>query len=363
MSKEALLDSLRTLFTTVKAAPADDLSGIEDIMDQWNEPNGQHKIPAEGEIKTGPKEDASGDGAFRMVGQYSHPAPQPVATEAYSQMSGMFEKMSRAMKAQQAQIQAMAAVLFEKAEPAKAAPEVDSFLAKAETRLKMAKMALRKADMADEDEKDDREDCMEKAERMLAAAKRLIAKAEAEAEDEADEEKAEGVEKAIMEHRSLARRFAKARAEYPAPAAPVVETVKAEDAQEKKDAKQEEKRVEAKEEDAKDELKRVEAKKSDDPNHIEIIETTVKGLMEKFMGQSKHQMPDFVKALPIESISDRVHEAIDNGTLQSDSEIMKATDLLGRVNAAKLGQYDGARLQDEIAAAPDNVRSLFKIAA
>lgn len=357
-----LLDAMRHLFTTVKAAPADGLMGIEDILDQWNEPGGQNKMPEEGKIKTGPAEDASGDGAFKMTREYSHPAPQPELTDVYSRMSGMFEKMARSMKAQQDQIQALTTVVFEaaKAEAPKAA-ETDTFLAKAESRLKLAKMALRKADMADDDEKDEKEDAMEKAERMLAAAKRLITKAECEAEEEADEHKAEGVEKAISEHRTLTRKLTKARAEMPAPVEPAV---KAEDKQEKEDQKAEEKRVEAKEKDDKEELARVEAKKSVDPNHIEILETTVKGMFEKFMGQSKHEpLPEFVKSMAVESISDKVNTAIDDGTLTSDLEIMKATDLLSRVQAAKAGHYDGARLQDDIKAAPEKVRALFNIAA
>ncbi len=372
--KKTLLESIRNIFVAAKAMP-DGMDDIEDVLDIWTEPDGQHRVPDEGKIKTGPREDASGEGAFKMVGEYSNPAPQHVATEAYDEFSRMLDKVGRSMKAMAQRQHALEVALFEtaKSAPVEAKTSEPTFIGKAEARLKAARIALRKADMADEDEREEREDEMEKANRALISAKRLLAKAEDEADD--DEDEVEKVEKAVSEYRKLTKAFAKAKSEF----------VKAEDEAEKKDYDEEKKRVEAKERDDKDELKRIEErnetrkaetedkederekeehKKSADPDRLTILETSVQGLMNTIAGTSKYgPLPDFMKSFPMESIADKIEDAIDSGKLREDAMVMKAKDLHARLIAAKAGNYDPNRLQEDINSAPDAIRNLFKTAA
>lgn len=337
--KADLIKTLKGLFS--KSIPAD--VDVADVLDLWNEADGQHSIPSEDKVKTGPSESSDGEGAFKMIGQYSTPAPQTEAVANYEKFSKYLEGMSKAMKAQNAQIQALAAVLLKSEE---AAPVVtETFLTKAESRLKIAKTALRKADMADEDEKEDKEESFEKAERALASAKKLIAKAEKENEDEDKDDVAEGVEKALSELKKLSKALIKAQAEMPAAVevvAPVV--VKAEE-----DKKEVEKEVE-----------------KSSPDRLTILETTVEGMIKTIQGQGNISksapLPDLMKAVQIESVGDRIEAAMDDGSM-NDIEIIKAKDILSRFQAARNGQYDGVKLHEEIDAAPEKVRELFKAAA
>ncbi len=350
--KTSLLESLKTLFTAAKAMPDSDASAILDVMDQWSAPGGEHAVPDESKIKTGPSQEASGAGADKMVREYSHPAPQTVAVENYSRMASMFDKMARTMKSMQDKQDALATVLLEavKADTKPAALPTDTFIGKAESRLRLAKAALRKADMADEDEKDDKEEAVEKAERYLAAAKRLIAKAESEAEEADDEDESEKVEKAISEHRKLSKALAKAKAEMP--------VAKAEDEKDEKEVEKAAATVVAPAPVV------AETVKSVDPNRIDILETTIKGLMETVAGKSKHSaLPDFMKSAQAEDFAERVETAIDTGVLKENAEVMKAKDILSRLQAVRSGDYDASRFKDDLDASPENVRNLFKLAA
>ena len=350
-----IFKALRKYFLA-KNVPSDALDEIEDVMDIFNEPGGEHKAPSREEIKTGPSESASGDGAFKMVGEYSKPAPQTLIVESYEDVSKMLEGMMAAQKANTKQIAALAELLLTKsASTEKAAPAEETFIGKAEMRLATATKALRKADMADEDEKEEREDCLGNAERALSAAKKLLAKAEKENEEDMDEDKEEKVEKALSTYKRLFKALTVAKAES--------EKEKEED---KEVEKAEGKTAHEKEGEAEREaLKQHEKEKVEkaDTNRIEILERSVQEVLQTVAGISKGSavVPDFVKSMQTESISDRVESAMEEGTL-SMPEMMKAKDILARVEAAKLGQYDGSQLKKEIADAPERVRDLFKAA-
>ena len=346
-----VMKALRSIVIASKSIPSEDLEKIEDVMDIYNEPNGQHAVPAEGKIKTGPSEDASGEGAFKMVRQYSNPAKQTVATEAYDTFSKYLEGFAAAQKAQGDQIAVLAEALLAKGAPASTASD-DSFLSKAETRLAVASKALRKADMADdEEEKEEKEEHLEKAEKALAVAKRLLAKAESEHEEDLDEEKEEAVEKALASFKKLSKALVKAKADLAVKKSEV------------KDEKAHEKEGEA-EKEAERAIKEAEkehvAETKKAAERLDLLEKSVQDVLSTIAGVSKSTpVPDFVKSMATETISDRIETAIEDGEL-SMPEVMKARDILGRISAAKLGQYDGDKLQAAIAEAPERVRSLFK---
>lgn len=363
MADKTLLSSLKSLLTAAKAMP-DDLEDIEDVLDIWNEKDGQHKLPAETEIKTGPREESSGDGAFKMVGEYSKPDAQSVMVERYNEMSRWFDKAGRAMKALKQNQDVLTAALFEavKSETATAAPTIsaeDSYLGKARSKLKVAKTALRKADMADEDEDEEREEEMEKAQRALANAKRLLSKAE-------DEEDEDEVEKAFADLKKLTKAFAKAQSEF----------AKAEDEDEKKDEDEDEdetkksaepvasdvKKADDEDEKKDEDDKEDETKKATD--RLKMLELKVEDVLNVVAGKSRFTgVPDMIKAIPTETVGDRIEKAIDDGTLSEQAEIMKAQDLHLRLQAAQAGQYDGRRLQSDIEGSSDNIRNLFQTAA
>lgn len=346
--KADVFKTLKSLFTTVKSIPDAD---VEDVFDIWTQENGQHAVPSKEEVKTGPSESADGEGAFKMIERYSNPAPQTKMVEGYDHFSKYLEGMGKAMKALHDQNKAIAAVLL-KAEEAPAVVTND-FLVKAETRLKLAKAALRKADMADEDEKEEKEEAVEKAERALEAAKKLIVKAEKENEDDMDDNVAESCEKAMSEFKKLSKALVKAKAELPAP------VVKAEDDKKEDDKEEIEKAAAAKA--IADAAAATTAKA--DPDRLTILENSIEGLMKTLAGTSKSApLPDLMKSFPTESVGEKIEAAMDEGTM-NDGEIMKAKDILSRFEAAKNGAYDGVKLHQEIDAAPEKVRALFKAAA
>ncbi|MDE3023035.1 MAG: hypothetical protein KGI54_14500 [Pseudomonadota bacterium] len=349
-----LLKGLKALFAVAKTDPSA-FNELEDVADQWSEADGEHKTITREEIKTGPSESASGDGAFKMVREYSNPAEQSQAVKLYEEISKWLEGVGATQKAQAKQISAIAEVLVASAAPAVKSEVEETFLSKAEGRLSIAQKALRKAEMADdedEDEKEEKAEHMEKAERALVIAAKLLAKAEAENEDKMDDEVEEKCSKAMSTLKKLKKSLAKTKA-----------TMKAED--EKEEAKKTESAHEKEGEAEKEAMKQHEKEKVEkaDSDQLKLVNARIDEVLNLVSGISKSSpVPEFVKSLHTESLAERVSTAIENEDF-SMSEAMSAQNLLSRTEAARRGQYDGTRLQDEIANAPERVRNLFKVAA
>jgi len=404
MTKRSFTDLVATWANIFKSIPADQLEDLTRVEDLWSEgTEGRHANPTRAEIKTGRPQEASGAGAERMVREFSHPVPQMGLTESYSEFSRMFRDFGKSLddltgvaKTQAAQIAALASLVAPQTTPAtvtaasptaKAAAE-DSVLAKAEIKLKKARAELRKADMADDEDKDEREEkksFLEQAAVALKAAKRLLTKAEDEDKSEEDEERAE---KARADFAKLSKALRKAEdddkkwdedeaekalkaaeAIKAAAAAAAAPTKKADD--DKKEETTEEKALAAKAladaATAKAAADATAAKGQPVPidqsvrDQVQVLSTSVKGLMEIVMAGSRTgPMPTFSKSMPVATMMEKVDAAIEDGTLDSPQEIMKAQTLMTHIRAVQDGRMDAAIVDDEIAQAPDNVRTLFQ---
>ena len=362
-------DILRKVVNFFKSVPAEQLEDIMTVDDIWNETDGLHKNPTRAEVKIGKPQESSGGGAERMVREYSDPAPQMGMVATYEQFSSMLRDFGKALQAESRkstmmQTAALVELLTAKAAaPAAKAEQPDSVLAKAELKLKKARTELRKADMADMEDKEEREEAksfLEQAAVALKAAKRFLVKAEDE-EAEDDEDRAE---KARADYAKLVKALKKAEDESTKREEDEMkEAEKARQVAEAVTAK-----AEPKEEDDEEKARLVAeaAAKASAPvdtsvrDQLTILQTSVKGLMETVMAGSKGTpMPTFSKGAPIDTIATRVEEAIEDGTLESPLEIMKAQTMITRMRAVQEGKMDAAVFESEVSLAPDNVRQLF----
>jgi len=399
MTARSAADLVSTWIKIFKNVPAEQLEDLKRVEDIWNEPGGQFSNPTRAEIKTGSPQESSGGGAERMVRQYSDPAPQMGMTEKYAEFSSMLSSFGKALQTHDAQITALAQMVKGAAEqPAATTKSVDtdSALAKAELKLKKARSELRKADMADDEDKEEREEkksFLAEAQAALKSAKRLLTKAEDEERKEDDEDRAEkaradlrqltkalkkaedeGTEREKKEEDEMEKaRAAKAAAEKAiadaatakaeaeaATTAAATTTVKAEEKEEKDEAKKAREAAEA-------EAAMKAAGTSVDPtvrDQIALLNTSVKGLMDVVMAGSKGRpLPAFIKGAAIADLGAKVDAAIEAGALEDPYEIMKAQTIVTHVRAVQAGHLDAAVVDDEIAKAPTNVRQLFAVGA
>lgn len=378
----ALIAGLANVF---KAIPSDKMEDMKDVIDLWNDPNGEHKNPGRGEIVTGPAESASGAGATKMIAEYSSPAKQEGMTAQYAQFQTMLDGWGKAftdrLNAQLGPVihrhdAALKGILetFAAAQKAQeatsAAPGADTFVGKALIRINKAKAAIRKADMADEDEREERKSLIAGAADLLKSAKRLLAKAEEEMEDTEDDaaEKAmtlfASVQKALKkaekedddwEETEKAKQVAAQKAIDDAAAV----TKKAEDDKKKEDEEAAEKAKTAGAGDG-----TVKAITPDDLKKaldgLATIPTTVQGLIDAVMGKSVNPVaPEITKGNVIDfDPAVRVQAAIDDDELTEDG-ITKAQSLVQHFALAKAGRLNMADVQEELRKASAEVRALF----
>lgn len=372
-----------------KAIPSDKMEDIKDVLDQWNEPDGEHTNPSRAEIVTGPSQRMSGDGAVKMVGEYSSPAPQQGLTEQYAEFQRMLDgwgksfadRLNPVLSRHEKAIGALTGIFAEMqkaATAAPAAPAEDTFLGKALTKLVKAKSALRKADLADEDEKEERKSHLAAASDLLKAAKRLLAKATEDMED-TDEEAAE---KAMSELRGLAKALSKAEAddkEREEAAEKARTDAEAAAAKAKAEEKEREEAAEKARTDAEAAAKAAAgtgaatdtskaAVTLDDIQAslkgLTTLPTTISDFMDVLAGKSRNPEQPAITKGTVETVdfAARVTQAIDDGSLSETGE-MKARTLLQRVALAKAGRIPQGDVDAEIAKAPNEVRQLFQVAA
>lgn len=367
-----------------KAIPSDKLADITDVMDTWNKPDGEHSNPSREQIVTGPAQRASGDGAPKMIAEYSSPAPQQGLTEQYKEFQSMLDGWGKAftdkLNANLSPIiarhdTALKSILGVFAEAKKAqevtapaAPGADTFLGKALGRITKAKLALRKADMADDDEKEERKSQLASASDLLKSAKRLLAKAMEDMEDTDDE----GCEKALSTLQGLTKAVAKAEKEDD-------EMEKAETAKAAAAAKAVEDAAAAtkKAEDEKEAAEKAKAAGTDATSKavtqeqlqealkgLTVLPNTVQGLIDAVMGKSVNPVaPEISKGTVVDvDFAARVDAAIDAGQLDENTE-MRALSMLQHQAAVKAGRMDAAHFAAEIAKAPAAIRELFQVAA
>jgi hypothetical protein len=371
---------------------SDKLEGIKVVEDIFNEPNGEHSAPSRGEIVTGPAEASSGGGAVRMTGRYSDPAPQAGLVALYDRLDGIMREFQKSHGEINARIgrheRAMGALIslvgdIGKAQTAATTKSVepvneDSFLGKADQKLAKARKALRKAEMEEDDKKDEeRKADLTAILDTLKSAIRLLAKAEEE--DEADEEKMEkslklartlqdqvkkSIEVITKAEEEAAKKEEEREAAEKAKAEAAAKAVADAAAEAAKKSESESSEKEEKEEDtARKSAAMAEVEKA--LNGLALEVTTVKGVMETLMTASRGVAtpPAFVKGEQSSiSIQQRIDEARDNGAL-SDADGIVAQSLMQRKTLAAAGRIPVEQVARDIAAAPAAVRELFQAAA
>lgn len=368
------------LISVFKAVPSDKLDDLKDVVDMWNEPDGDHKNPNRAQIVTGPAQRASGDGAPKMIAEYSSPAPQEGMTAQYAEFQRMMDGWGKSFAATlHAQLNPVLArhdtalkgmlTVFEQLHKAQtpAAPGADTFLGKALQKIAKGKLALRKAEMSDDDEKEERKSYLTDAKDMLKSAKRLLAKAMEDMEDTDDE----GCEKAMASTKALLKSVEKAEKEDEekdaAEKAKVAATQKATEDAAAATLKAETEAAEK----AKAAAAAAETVKSVTPEQIEAalkglttLPTTMQGLIDAVMGKSVNPVaPEIAKGVVVDvDFQARVDEAIDSGRLGDNGE-MKALSLLQHAAAVKAGRLDQTVFAAEVEKAPSEIRALFQAAA
>lgn len=366
-----------------KAIPSDKMSDITDVLDTWNKPDGEHTNPSREQIVTGPAQRASGDGAPKMIAEYSSPAPQEGLTAQYQEFQRMLDGWGKAFTDKlNANLNpiitrhdtALKSILGVFAEAKKAqdtppaAPGADTFLGKALVRITKAKLALRKAEMADEDEKEERKSQLSSASDLLKSAKRLLAKATEDMEDTDDE----GCEKALSSLQALTKAVAKAEKEddemekaESAKAAAAAKAIEDAAAATKKAEDEKEAAEKAKAAGAEAASKAVTQEQLQEAlKGLTVLPNTVQGLIDAVMGKSVNPVaPEISKGTVVDiDFAARVDAAIDSGTLDENTE-MKALSLLQHQAAVKSGRMDAAHFAAEIAKSSAAIRELFQVAA
>ena len=366
MAKSAFANFMKAFMVSAKAVPEDEIDKfVEDYTDD------EHRIPTAEEIKLGPTESASGEGAVRMIGEYSNPAPQQAITEEYIRFNRMIDKRLGAVgKAVEQQGKILAGVVAYM-QKAVSSPEDDdgqegnenaALTTKAEVNLKKARKALLKAEM-DDDEDEDREEEVIRAEKALAIAAKALEKAEEEDEDE------DRVEKALETFKSLRTRVKALRK-----ALPNKEDDKGnqDDAANPESGNQEDgaaKSVETLVHEAlvklgvaKAEVEATSGTKDDVQKSLHTINMSLNQLFDAVAGRSQTAgAPVFQKSdaqAILKSKMNSVQEAIDNESL-SELETARAETLLSHMRAAQDGVLDHGIVVAEIAKAGPNIQRLF----
>lgn len=399
--KATFIESITGLFKTAVEKSLDGkLEGIKDVGDLWQPERNEHENPSKREVNTGPAERASGGGASPMVNRYSDFAPQSGLTRQYEALDGLMADMQKALRrldVHQKAIETVASAIadLQKAEEPKG-PDETTFIGKAQSKLAKARVALRKADLADEEDKEEREERkshLAAAADLLKAAKRLLSKASEDSKAEEEDE----IEKAIATVRTLNDKVAKAQAAI----------VKAEDEEKKEEEEAKKsacascptcspavtKKAEDEEKKEEDEAKKavtIEAKKAEDTEEeekkddtakaispvladrvekalagFEIMQSDMMGLFNAISGMSRtptNTPPTFMKAAPTADISTRLDEAIDSGELEP-GDAMYAQTLYQRLKAADAGKIKHADVLAQISTSKEAIRNIFQAAA
>jgi hypothetical protein len=220
------------------AEHAENLEGKDWVEDNWAEGN-VNKAPTREQIKVGPREASSGEGAERMIRDYSDTAPQHGITLTAEAMSRMLGPINSSMKSLASTMSSNTAVLMallkamgeeeEKDEKEEEEKEEGMKARKARKAAKVLKADADHEDEAEEESEEDEEeseeesevveinaakcrDLLAKARRKLAQAKAMKDEAEEEREEGEDEEKCKAkLRKARALRKAAAKLLAKAR--------------------------------------------------------------------------------------------------------------------------------------------------------
>lgn len=399
-----LFASLAAVF---KAAPADKLAdlndaidhaGVDAISDMWNEARGEHKAPSRAEIVTGPAEKMSGGGADPMVRRYSDFAGQEGMTALYATFERILSDFGKSMNMDfNKKFSALATVVSEMAKNQaaldaflKSATEVskgnivqvldeDTFFGKAQSKLGKALKAFRKAEMEEEeDEREERKARLTEISDMLKSVLRLISKADDEEKhDDEEVEKAVATAKALAGKVSVAlaniskaeedekkeeeEKAEKARLATEAASKAAADAAAAAGGAAKK-AEESEEDEEKKDDTAKAvaSLAAAVAEMQKSGDKVEVLETTLKGMMETIMGMSRSVAipPNLAVIKGGKDPQTLLTAKLNSGEL-SGQEAVCGQMLVRRHQAVGAGQYPADRFASDVAAAPESVRAIF----
>jgi hypothetical protein len=326
---------------------------LSDVLDQWTEPDSEHRNPTRGAIVTGPAERANGSGAVKMIGDYSNPAPQFGLAGEYVEFSRMLDDWGKSFTSH---LNSQITPIISRHEKAigslvglfdaisKEVPSETTYVGTARLKLAKAKTALRKADLADEDEDGDSK--LTEARRHLAAAKRLLARAVDDEEPPVDESECE---KAMADLRALTKALEKAPSG--------TDTGDGTDDEEAADRDRP-----GATEISKESRKSVPLKDVEEAlKGLKALPQTVQGLMDVIAGQSRYPggPPEMMKAVQKVDLAARIEDAINEGRL-SEVGATRALTLLNHLAIAKAGRVDMAYVQHEIDESPEEVRTMFQ---
>lgn len=370
MAKKSFAEFMNTFMHAVKAVPE---SQFEDFVKDYTDD--EHAVPTKEEIQTGSPQAASGGGAAAMVAQYSNPAPQQGITEEYIRFNRTLEGIGKAVATQGKVLAALTA--YVKSTETAPATSDESLVAKADLSLTKARKILIKAEMDDDEENDEKEESVTRAEKALSVAKTAILKAEEEGEDDEKVEKARDLYKSLVRRTKDLRTTIKAKgkdagnqADHADPATGNQDdaAAKARETQAAETAKAIEAAVQAA-------LEKHGIGKAAEPaavpgDGVSKAELTaalqphtmaLREMMEVIAGQSKNIPPNLQKAdmkALVKARVDKVREALDNGGLGEMDE-MRATNILGHLHAAQEGKLDMNVVLGEIAKSSYSVQELF----
>lgn len=338
------------------------LKDSEIVSDRWEEGQGQAGATKE-QIKTGPQAAASGDGAEKMVSQYSETTAQRGATLVTESLSRLLGPINSSMKATATALETLVASHIETRDFIKA----------------MSTAAVSKADEGEDDkeEKEFSEESSSKAKKLLRKAERMIEKAE-DSDAKADEKKFLGKAASLLsEARGLAfvardRDLIKSILATAEDAGIKADLVKAEEDDKDADTDQ------GKEDDAAEKAKTdavVEAVKAIGAENATKLEGALKGIgmfegklgdiFDALRGQSKQvaAAPNMIKSDTAKTAIDLVVEAIDKKEAAldlSDTELLAARDIVGQFQAVQKGVIPESIVRDRLSKSTNRVQEVFK---
>jgi hypothetical protein len=369
---------------------AQDLTHSEMVESRWEEGHMHEHISRE-VIRTGPEQKASGDGAEKMIRDYSNVATQQAGIMQQAEsLARLIAPIAASSKAQTAAVTALI-------ENVKSLNVTLAALvtAKAEGEDKMV-------EEDDEDEKETKEMAAEKAKSLVARAKILLTKAKKAEGDammvEDDEEEEKACKKKAKAFRKQAavllgkartaafvagdRETRKSIAQIAAKSdITVVEDDEDEDDDEKEKAKAAAEKAKGHDaagnqadfsnKDGNQDSTAVKAvsemsgKVEEALKGFGMLSMELKDMMNVVSGRSKGTgaVPEFTKSAvdPTLALVNKIEELEDAGQL-SDTDAFAARDIVSKMTAARAGQLDASIVHDRIAKSTLPVQMLFKAA-
>lgn len=186
-----------------KARESDEMDPVKFVDDHLDDAESRHEVPSKEAVKFGPTQASSGEGAVRMINDYSDPAPQQAITQEYIEFNRKLDKRLARVEKASAQMGALLAGFLDAVAKSESDEEDGSegseereIREETEKAVRKAKLALFKAEMDDEED-EEHEEAVISAEKAVARAIKALTKAAEIASERDDDEEMEKCSKAI----------------------------------------------------------------------------------------------------------------------------------------------------------------------